>query len=207
MARKTKKLNQRDTFIIITNGKETEKNYFTALRGYRRSIYQISVEFENSDPIGLVNRAVREKLPSNIVWVVFDKDEFSSDVVNEAMRTAKHNDVGVAFSNLAFEVWLIDHFEEYSKEKSADELVAILDERLKRMGYGTGYKKNNEGLIKTAFLPVLDDAVHNADVSLQKRIAEYNEVCPGEKNYPYCDWNSCTTVHKLIDALKLETKR
>ena len=207
MARKTKNLNQRDKFIIITNGKETEKNYFTALRGYRRSIYQINVEFENSDPIGLVNRAVREKLPSNLVWIVFDKDEFSPDVVYTAMRTAKQNDIGVAFSNMAFEVWLINHFEEFSKEKNADELVAILDERLRRTGYGKGYEKNNEELIKTEFLPALDDAVHNSDVSLQKRIAEFNEVRPGEKNYPYCEWNSCTTVHKLIDALKLEMKR
>lgn len=206
MARKTKKLQQRNRFIIITNGKETEKNYFTALRGFRHSIYDIKVEFENADPAGLIRRAIREKDSSNRVWIVFDKDEFTDDVVYDVIRTANENDIGYAFSNAAFEVWLIDHFREFSLEKTSEELVVILDSILKNQGYSKGYEKNDTEAFQTLLLPSLDNAVHNADVSLQKRILKYNTARPNDKNYPYCDWNSCTTVHKLIDALKLDTK-
>ena len=60
MARKTKGLKQRDTFVIFTNGKETEKNYFTELRDYRHSIYDIKIKFESADPKGLLLRAIKE---------------------------------------------------------------------------------------------------------------------------------------------------
>lgn len=206
MARKTKNIPTRNKFIIITNGKESEKNYFTKLRGFRRSVYDIEVEFDNAAPLSLVQRAVREKNSSNTVWIVFDKDEFPKDAVYRAMQIAKQENIGVAFSNIAFEVWLISHFREFSLEKNADELLDILDMLLKNHGYKKGYEKNDEEVFEKQFLPVLETAVRNSDVSLQKRIAAYNSNRPNDKNYPYCDWNSCTTVHKLIKALKLEPK-
>lgn len=207
MVRRPKKLPQRDKFTIITNGKESEKNYFEAVRGAKRSIFNITVEFDNADPISLVKRAIREKPDSNQTWIVFDKDEFPGESVYEAMRLARKNGIGVAFSNAAFEVWLIDHFREFSAEKTADELLSILDSALKEHGHTKGYQKNDANLVKKEFMPRIDTAVLNADVSLQKRIAEHNKQKPGDRNYPYCDWNSCTTVHKLVEALKLEDRR
>jgi hypothetical protein len=206
MARKLKKLSQRDKFTIITNGKESEKNYFEAVRGAKRSIFDIAVEFDNADPISLVQRAMRKKQTSNQVWIVFDKDEFPSEAIYEAMKTARRNGIGVAFSNAAFEVWLIGHFREFSAEKTPDELLHILDSALKEYGYSKGYRKNDAELIKTELRPRLDKAVHNADVSLQKRIVEYKHGSSTEEGYPLCDWNSCTTVHKLVEALKLEDR-
>lgn len=207
MPRNVKKLQQRSKFTIITNGKESERNYFEAVRGAKRSIFDIAVEFDNADPISLVKRAIREKQGSNQVWIVFDKDEFPNEAVYEVMVLARKNGIGVAFSNAAFEVWLIDHFREFSAEKTADELLTILDSALREHGCTKGYQKNDSDLIKKEFMPRIDKAVLNADVSLQKRIAEHNKQKPGDRNYPYCDWNSCTTVHKLVEALKLEDRR
>lgn len=204
MARKVKKLPQRNKFTIITNGKESEKNYFEALRGINRSIFNIDVKFENADPTHLVERALREKQTSNQVWIVFDKDEFPNEAVYNAIWTARKNGIGVAFSNAAFEVWLLNHFKEFSIEKKPNELLSILDSTLKENGYTKDYQKNDADLIKRAFIPRLDVAVHNADVSLQKRIADHNLQNPNNNSYPYCDWNSCTTVHKLVKALKLK---
>ena len=79
-----------------------------------------------------------------------------------------------------------------------------LDRFLKENGYKKGYEKNDSEVFKKVLFPKLEDAMHNANVSLQKRIAEFNEVRPNENRYPYCDWNSCTTVHKLIEDLKIE---
>lgn len=206
MARKTKKIQQRNKFIIITNGKETETNYFTLLRGYLHSIYDIKVKFANADPVGLLNQAIQEKDSSNQVWIVFDKDEFSNDIINNTILTANKNDIGVAFSNIAFEVWLINHFKEFNQDRNASELISILDKLLKDQGYAKGYKKNDSKVFSSMLFPHLEFAVHNSNVSLQKRISDYNSTHSNNSNYPYWDWNSCTTVHKLIDALKFETK-
>lgn len=41
MQRKTKQLAVRDVFLILTNGKRTEKNYFEAVRSNYLSIVKI----------------------------------------------------------------------------------------------------------------------------------------------------------------------
>lgn len=205
MPRRSKQLAVRDEFLILTNGKQTEKNYFEAIRANYKSIFKISVKFLNDDPVALVNHAIAEKTPRNRVWCVFDKDEFLPASIDRAMKTAKENEIGVAFSNMAFEVWLIDHFEKCCLEKNAEKLVTDLDRILKANEYPAGYSKEDKQMIAEMLMPRLDDAVQNADIVMQTRIRQYKESHNNE-NYPFCDWNSFTNVHKLIDALKLETK-
>lgn len=206
MARKTKMLSQRSKFIIITNGKESEKNYFEALRASHRSIFDIKVEFDNADPVSLVKRAIRENDRSNQVWIVFDKDEFPSAAVYDAIREAHKHRIGVAFSNAAFEVWLINHFRELRHEHTASELVKELDALLVREGYSKGYSKSDSEVFKKRFVSRIDDAIQSSKISLQKRKAEYDSAIHGSHSYPYCDWNPCTTVHELVEALNLEKK-
>ena len=102
MARKTKNISVRDEFLILTNGKQTEKNYFEAVRSNYKSIFKINVKFKNDDPVALVNHAIAMKNAQNRVWCVFDKDDFPVDSIEQAMRTAKMNGIGIAFSNMAF---------------------------------------------------------------------------------------------------------
>ena len=205
MPRRSKQLAVRDEFLILTNGKQTEKNYFEAIRANYKSIFKISVKFMNDDPVALVNHAIAEKTPRNRVWCVFDKDEFLSASIYQAMKTAKENEIGVAFSNMAFEVWLIDHFKKCCLEKNAEKLVTDLDRILKANEYPAGYSKEDKQMITEVLMPRLGDAVQNADIVMQTWIRQYKESHNNE-NFPFCDWNSFTNVHKLIDALKLETK-
>ena len=206
MGRKTKNFPVRDEFLILTNGKRSEKNYFEALRAHRRSIYKIKVEFQNNDPLKLVNYAVEQKSSANRVWCVFDKDYFTDESIYQAMALANANGVGIAFSNAAFEVWLIDHFKQFETEKDADALQDILDKLLKENGYSKGYEKNDAEVIERVFLPLLDDAIHNADVVHQKRVLEHKESGRPDDILPLCTWNSYTNVHKLVEALRLENK-
>jgi len=205
MPRKTKQLAVRDEFLILTNGKRTEKNYFEAVRSNYKSIFKISVKLMNDDPVALVDHAIGMKNVQNRVWCVFDKDEFLTDSIEQAIRTAKENGIGIAFSNMAFEVWLIDHFEKCCVEKNAEKLIIDFDRILKANGYAKGYAKEDKQMITDVLMPHLDDAVHNADVVMQNRVLKYKES-HRDDNYAFCDWNSFTNVHKLIDALKLEKK-
>ena len=206
MARKSKNLPVRNHFLILTNGKRSEKNYFEALRGKFRSIYEITVKFMNDAPEALVNHAIAEKKKTNRVFCVFDKDEFPNDSVYRAMRAAKENGIGIAFSNMSFEVWLIDHFHQCKDEKNNYQLISELDELLRANGHSQGYAKGDQGVIINMLIPRLDDAVHNADVVSQKYIRELKESGYTNDYLPVWRWNSYTDVHKLIVALKLEQR-
>ncbi len=156
MPRKTKQLAVRDEFLILTNGKRTEKNYFEAVRSNYKSIFKISVKFMNDDPVALVSHAIGMKNARNRVWCVFDKDEFPTDSVEPAIKAAKENGIGIAFSNMAFEVWLIDHFERCYTEKTAEKLIADFDRILRAKGYTKGYAKEDKQMITDVLMPRLD---------------------------------------------------
>ncbi len=204
MARQTKNLIVRNEFLILTNGKRSEKNYFELLRKHFKSLYEITVKFMNDEPESLVNHAIKMKSASNHVWCVFDKDDFTNESIYRAINTAKKHGIGVAFSNAAFEVWLIDHFLRCESEKGVSQLNTELDTLLKNNGYSQGYKKADSRVIEEMFIPRLDDACHNADVVYQKYVLEYRESGKTDDSFPICSWNSYTDVHKLIAALKFQ---
>ena len=205
MARKTKQQPQRNKFIILTNGKRSEKNYLTALKD-KQSIYDVTVTFSNTDPQGLVKQAVNLKTKQNFVWCVFDKDDFPSNGIQEAFKTARENGIGVAFSNISFEVWLLYHLKKFSNERTVQQLMAELDKRLESKHYNNGYSKADEKVIKSIFLPQINNALTNAKIVHQERIKEYHET-HNDDNFPYCEWNSFTDVYRLVESLKLNGLR
>ena len=207
MSRPTRKIPIRDEFLIVTNGKRSEKNYFEVLRSKIKSIYKIKVQFINGDPTEVVSVAVKAKTESNRVWCVFDKDEFSDNSIYHAMAIARKNHVGVAFSNVAFEVWLVEHFCCFDSEKSATELIACLNELMKKAGYNCNYSKTDIQQVEEIFIPRLSEAVENADRAYQKRMAHFKQSSSFDSEAaPVCSWNSYTDVHKLIRALKVDRK-
>ena len=158
----------------------------------------MTVKFSNTDPKGLVNQALDLKTKQNFVWCVFDKDDFQSNGIHEAFKTARENGIGVAFSNISFEVWLLYHFRKFSNERTVQQLMAELDKLLESKRYNNGYSK----VIKSIFLPQINTALTNAKIVHQERIKEYHET-HNDDNFPYCEWNSFTDVYRLIEALKL----
>ena len=204
MGRKLKNIPVKDVMYIITNGKETEMNYFDMIRSEYQSIYKIKTKYLNDDPEGLVNYALELKDENNRVWCVFDKDYFKSESIYRAIQLAQRNDIGIAISNAAFEVWLINHIKYYEKESKAKDLVLILDSLLKENGYSQGYRKNDKTVLKKFFKDRVNKACDNAEILYQKRVLEFKQ---DEKNFgkalPVCEWNSFTTIHKLIENLKI----
>ena len=98
--------------LIVCDGKNTEPSYFGQFR-FRSAVVRTIGEGYNTT--SLVNRAcvLRDEYPYKKVWVVFDKDSFKKPTFHEAIRVAEQNDFGIAWSNQAFEYWLILHFEDH----------------------------------------------------------------------------------------------
>ena len=206
MRREQKPRKIRDTILILTNGKQTEKNYFDNLTSKYKTMFTIKVKFFNGQCDSMVNEAI--KLSSeqyNQIWCVFDIDDsLKEGHIISAIQTAQKHGINVAYSNEAFEVWLLYHLSEnvrpgltrrtYGKE---------INTLLKNEGNNSGYKKNDLELIKNAFLPKALDAAQRAKKIHQRFIVEHQKDNHGNINYPIWDWKSTTTVYKLMDVLQL----
>ncbi len=112
LARSVPQLNERPTILIVCEGENTEPSYF---KQFRLSSATIRPVGEGYNTVSLVDRAreiVREGSYEQ-VWCVFDKDDFSDTDFNNAIRMAEAENYGVAYSNQAFEYWIILHFDDH----------------------------------------------------------------------------------------------
>ena len=193
-------------FYIITNGEKTEKFYFDLLRKAKHSLYSVHVIFENADPYKLVEYAKNFCKTANQVWCVFDIDyNYQEGRLIPALKFAKENDIKIAYSNNAFEVWLISHFKEFDSASSIDKYAGILTGLLKKNGYSGTYDKANASLVKDYFIPHYKDAVANAKVVYQRYVKKHHEEFGLDSAMPIWEWDASTTVFKLVEALKLST--
>ncbi len=101
---------EKPTILIVCEGENTEPSYF---RQFRLSNAIVKPIGEGYNTLSLVKRAgeLADEKPYDQVWCVFDKDSF--DDFNEAISTAKTKGYRVAYSNQAFEYWIILHFDDH----------------------------------------------------------------------------------------------
>jgi RloB-like protein len=99
---------QRRSVLIMTNGKETEFDYFNALRDEPWITAHVQVKFKNGGPAVAVLRAAtfRDEEEYDEAWAVCDVDTFD---VKQALAHADAHEVGLTLSVPCFEVWLILH--------------------------------------------------------------------------------------------------
>ena len=110
-------------FLICTEG-QTEKLYFTDFRLTSARITVLA-----GDALSLVKEAValKERMAKagdkfHQYWVVFDKDENSTQRINQAVKLAADNGFNWAFSNPCFEIWYLFHFIKARNSTTAREL-------------------------------------------------------------------------------------
>lgn len=199
MARERKNYKTRNTFYIITNGKATEKNYFDLIKKYK-SIYDVKVVFNNGDVYSLIKFATKYTCDANQVWCVFDIDNsFEEGRLEQAVKLAKKNNIELAYSNIAFETWLLFHFENYTRKMDANQCIEELDKILVDL-HASKYEKNNKELLKKFFVPEIKTAVNNAKINYQNHVLKNRNLAQDE----FWKCNPCSRVFKLIEALKFK---
>lgn len=108
---------ERQRILIVCEGENTEPSYF---RKFKLSNATIKPIGEGYNTISLVERALELAKHESYdqVWCVFDADPKPDNPTqaqnfNAAIQLAQRNKFGVAYSNQAFEYWLILHFEDH----------------------------------------------------------------------------------------------
>lgn len=174
----------RQRFLIVCEGKKTEPNYFKSF-DVQTDVRVVGV---GADPMHVVREAIAIKRDNkelyDQVWCVFDRDSFSADTFNGAIQLAKENNISVAYSNEAFELWYLLHFAYHNTAVSRQDYIKKLEKCL-----GRAYEKNCCTMYQ-ACEKLQEQAIRNAERLLQ----EYEHPSP-ERDNP------STTVHLLVKEL------
>ena len=112
LERPVPKLIEKPTILIVCEGENTEPSYFSQFRLSSAIIKPIG---EGFNTISLVERTKVLSKDKNFeqVWCVFDKDDFEINDFNNAIALAESNNFKVAYSNQAFEYWILLHFNDH----------------------------------------------------------------------------------------------
>ena len=123
-------------FLIVCEGEKTEPNYFEAMAAELRVSVNVRIEGLGDNTDSLVEQAIelKNRKENNYaqVWCVFDRDLFPANRFNRAIQLAEGNGLFVAYSNEAFELWYILHFEYLQAGLHRDDYKAKLTKHLEK---------------------------------------------------------------------------
>jgi hypothetical protein len=191
------------TIFIACEGKNTEPLYFERIKEeiedeeqFALTIYpERSNNNHKSDPIGLIEEAQRRINDFDEVWVVYDKDGYTKhqEAVELAATIINGKIVNIAFSSIAFEHWVLLHFE---KNKNAFPKSRDIIDYLTFNSYFPNYNKSGEADSYPFLKPHLPTALENA-AWLRFQMRQQLVDTPRHSINPYTDVD--VFLRKLLD--------
>ena len=188
-------------FLIVCEGEKTEPNYFKAFTERWSEVKEIKVTGCGCSTCQLIIEAkkLREKLerermvPFDRVWLVFDKDDFKD--FNKAIADAKKEGMNCAWSNQAFELWYVLHFQYLDTGVDRKQYIEMIEDKVRKASKSKTfkYKKNDVG-----FYQILQ--AHGDEEQAIKRAQKLREIRGEKKNY--ATHNPRTEVDLLVDELR-----
>ena len=195
---------EKPTILIVCEGKNTEPSYF---RKFKLSTATIKAIGEGYNTISLVNRAsqLSNENKYDQVWCVFDKDDFSLEDFNNAIDIAEAQNFKVAYSNQAFEYWIILHLEDHQGGgMHRDDYDKKLNYLLKP--FGIKYDGQGSKIITEEIFDILEGVDENTNKErveiaikrAKRNLKNHEDVSPALAE-------SSTTVFKLVNELRKHT--
>jgi hypothetical protein len=199
------KILEKPTILIVCEGENTEPSYF---RQFKLSSATIKPIGEGYNTISLVKRAVQlsKEKSYDQVWCVFDADPKPDNPnqaknFNDAVTLAEKKGFGVAYSNQAFEYWLILHFDDHQGGgMNRNDYNNKINQLLKP--FGLTYDGESNKIITEEIFEVLD-SIDKKTNKERKRLA----ILRAERNYDLFDHTnpaneeSSTTLFRLVEEL------
>lgn len=194
------KLVEKPTILIVCEGENTEPSYFKQFRLTSATIKPVGQGFNT---ISLVNRAIQIASQGTYeqVWCVFDKDDFPDLDFNNAISIAEANKFSVAYSNQAFEYWILLHFDDHQGGgMHRDDYDSKINKLLKP--YNLTYDGTKNKVITEDIFELLDgvDKKTNKERKVlaieraKRNLNHFDQTNPAKEE-------STTTVFKLVEEL------
>jgi hypothetical protein len=182
-------------FLIVCEGEKTEPNYFIAIKRRMKSGAGSKGELvgagaHTQDLVECARKVIAKRRAEGLpmyyhVWIVLDKDSFEADDFDNAVKMAESEKWHAAWSNEAFELWYLLHFQDVSGG-------ALPRERMFKMlevHLGHKYLKNDSGMF---------DAVKEQSYLAIERARRLADRWQGQPPHQACP---CTMVGPLVDEL------
>lgn len=202
-SRKSRKIRlQPEYHLIVTEGTETEPQYFGEIKkiineNYRDRI-QLQIAGMGDNTLSLFEKAKKIAFESaneyKHVWVVYDTDDFPPEHVNTTAVLCDSISTDemifhAIWSNQCIELWFLLHFGYYQSDIHRSEYWPKLSYYLNSLGYGD-YSKNRDDMYQI-LRPFMEIAIANA-----KRLNKVNKGRTPSASAPG------TKVYEIIEKLK-----
>lgn len=200
VGRSVEKKTQRIFFLIVCEGVKTEPNYFLQLK---KSLpvgtldVQMDIVGTGRNTNSLIDYALkyaqRNSKKFDRIWAVFDRDSFKESSFNDAIQNAKNNQIKVAWSNEAFELWFLLHFQYVNNNMSRSGYQKYLEREISaKLQAPYTYKKNDPNTHKI----LIAHGNQKQAILWAKKLVQ-NFTCTR-----YATHNPCTMVYELIEELE-----
>ena len=188
-------------YLIVTDTKETEKNYFIGLRDSLPSEIKdrIVIKVVNTETDNLIEKARElsaKESQYKQIWIVFDRDL----VVNfdSIIQSAINKGMSVGWSNPCFEIWLQAYLGAMPNYASSVKCVEGFSKAYEKI-LGKEYSKNS----KTIYQDL--NSVGNEENAIKLAFAKlgeaYKQFTLPSKMCP------ATTVQQLVDEIRRKTRK
>ncbi len=181
----------KQSFLIVCEGENTEPDYFNAFRLTSANVRAIG---KGDNTLHLINEAliIRENERRrghyyDQCWVVFDKDDFPNDDFTKAIHLAEANGMKVAYSNQAFELWFLLHYNLIQGPMHRNQYAAKLSRLL-----GFEYSKE-DGIAAKIY--------HELVMRQEQAIKNAKTIMRQMSDIPPALAESSTTVYRLVEEL------
>jgi len=185
-------------FLIVCEGEKTEPNYFEAIKENSPigSIAVIDIEGTGKNTISIIDECISLQTKSfkkyDRIWAVFDRDSFPAVNFDNAINKATANNISCAWSNEAFELWFLLHFQYVNNSMNRNDYKAFLEREVRRKGLKNyTYRKNS----KSTYNLLASKGDKQQAIEWAKQL----ENLYSDKQFS--THNPCTKVHHLFEEL------
>ncbi len=179
-------------YLIFTDTKETEKNYFEGLRDSLPTNVRnnLSIKVIETNTYKLVEKASEEATKQSKymrVWIVLDRDEVTDfdDIINEA----KKRGINTGWSNPCFEIWMHAYFGTMPIFQSSKKCCEGFSNNYEKI-VGKKYEKNCKS--------IYSELLKYGNESSALKLAEMKTRDAFEKSEKPSEMNPATTACNLV---------
>lgn len=183
-------------YVIVTDTKETEKNYFEGLRNsFSKELQRhIVIRVKKASTRNLISTCIEEASSDpqyRQPWIIFDRDQVGN--FDEIIETAHNNNINVGWSNPCIEIWFEAYF---------GKMGAYIDSVKCCEGFSKKYKN------------VSKENYEKADADIYNKLNRYgdeNGAITRSKERFECHQNNgttkpsgmnpCSTLHIIVEEL------
>ena len=185
------------TFLIVCEG-QTEELYFKSFPVLTATIRSVNASSSNTALVSAVDKH-RRAGSYDEVWCVFDFDrdpmiQGQAEDFNKAIKTAMELGYNCAYSNDAFELWFVLHFQFLDQQQHRQFFYEVLSDR-----WGINYSR--EGKVAAFSKTIYTRLAADAAASQQSAITRAQRLLALHDGKPCHLQNPVTTVFQLVERL------